>query len=339
MYNIALICDDNYIIPTLVTIRSIKRNRNSDSIYNIYVIVSHGADSIKAKLEKEKAENFCIFIRCFDDNFESINAEHLYVTQAALIKFCLADILDELDEVLYLDGDILVRQGMEKIFEFDITNVYAAVVKDMNIGMSDYAIKIGVSDYFNSGVMYLNLTKIRVDHIRERLFHIKKDEKSHRFMDQDCFNICFNDKIIFLPMIFNLICDLLNNFSIEEIYSYYGELKVSQADKLKEDAIIIHMAGTKKPWKNIDMEFFSEWFSYIEDSYELAFCLKNYEIKWSVMEDRGIRNEKAIGYINSDIHDLQNEILILNEKYMDLQNKKLPLLNKIKSKISNVIRR
>lgn len=304
MYNIALISDAKYIIPTIVTLRSLKKYRNMKCCYNIFVIISDNDDEMKIKLENESCKDFNVHIYMFDARFEDICTEHLYVSRAALIKFCLGDIFEEIDRILYLDGDILVRPGLEKIFEYDISDKYAAVVEDMNVGMGEHVKELGLKRYFNSGVMYLNLVKIREDDVKEKLFDYKKNETSHMFMDQDCFNRCFNEQVLFLPPEFNFLYDIISHFSIEEISDYYEQNK-DYIENLKSNAIVLHMAGTIKPWKDINTDVFVEWLSYINDFSEFSFCLNNYNQNWLQIEDRGERNERAIGFIKSDIARIQ----------------------------------
>ena len=50
MYDIAMICDRNYYIPTLVTIRSLKENRCKSYQYNVYIVIDFEDTQIEEKL-------------------------------------------------------------------------------------------------------------------------------------------------------------------------------------------------------------------------------------------------------------------------------------------------
>lgn len=306
MYDIALISDEHYIVPTLVTLRSIKINRISGQKYRVFVITNCDDKVIKDKIETEACEQFEVHVRKYDSHLIEIDANHLYVSKAALIKFCLGEIFSELNSILYLDGDILVRPGMEQIFSYHIENVYAAVVKDMNVGISQHSKDLGIENYFNSGVMFLNLKRMREDKLKEKLFAYKMSEEKHTFMDQDCFNVCFKNQVLYMPLKFNFIYDIVGKYTNEQILEYYDE-QGQNINNLEKEAIVFHMAGTVKPWKEINSIVFREWLSYIKDFLEFSFCMENFSKKNKEIEDRGRRNETAIGFINEDIKRVQDD--------------------------------
>lgn len=197
MYHIAMICDQKYYIPTLVTIRSLKKHCDKMQQYTIHVVVNFKNDEIIEKIKAEKDFGHVdIDIVYVSEKFDSIMTQHEYVSKSALLKFSLPQIFDQLDTILYMDGDILIRKGFENIFTYDIHDQYAAVVEDMNIDSREHPKEIGVDRYFNSGVMYLNLANLRQDNVTDKLLACKKAETSHMFMDQDCFNICFYQHVV-----------------------------------------------------------------------------------------------------------------------------------------------
>jgi lipopolysaccharide biosynthesis glycosyltransferase len=91
--------------------------------------------------------------------------------------------------------------------------------------------KIGYTsdDYFNAGVMYINLMRWREEKISERLMHIANKYKDDLlFWDQDVLNIAFEDSWEKLDFSFNA-------FNLEQKAS---------SDQYK----IIHYTGSSKPW-------------------------------------------------------------------------------------------
>ena len=72
---------------------------------------------------------------------------------------------------------------------------------EMYVKLHDDVILSG-SPYVNSGVMYMNLKKIRMDGMDKALLDYKM--KNHTFfVDQDAINMTFRGKILRLPIFYN----------------------------------------------------------------------------------------------------------------------------------------
>ena len=188
----------------------------------------------------------------------------MYVSAAALLKFDLADILTGLDRVLYLDSDILILEDLRELFWTDLTDVYAAVVRDMagTLGESHHK-KMGHDDYFNSGVMLLNLKRMREHKIPQALLENKIHEKWHSFMDQDVFNDTFAQEVRFLPPKYNLMASNLKigGFTADQFAGFY-RLPVDEAEEIIEHPHILHMTNYIKPWKSYAADHFELYHKY-----------------------------------------------------------------------------
>lgn len=106
---------------------------------------------------------------------------------AALLKFKIADLLKNELKALYIDGDIVVRCDLAEIFNTDISNHFAAVVPDTGSLYSNNPIVKKYKNYFNSGVMLLNLKELRNNAASEKLFKLKKESINESLMDQNIF--------------------------------------------------------------------------------------------------------------------------------------------------------
>ena len=140
---IAYITDDNYVMPTIVSITSAIMNKNESSIYKILIIgVSINNENKKSRFIKNNKSNkiieefisknindkIYIEILHFNQyyNFDNIN----YITSTAIFKFDIANILLDYDKVLYLDCDTIILKDLTELFEINLNDYYAAVVKD-----------------------------------------------------------------------------------------------------------------------------------------------------------------------------------------------------------------
>ena len=122
--DIAFIADDGYALPTGVAISSLYHHRNQSLDYHIHVISSGISKDNLDRLAALGCEGFEVEIidasgiGSYEDFGRMQYAQH--VSEAALYKFDLADIFPKLDKLLYLDGDILIRDSLEELFLTDI---------------------------------------------------------------------------------------------------------------------------------------------------------------------------------------------------------------------------
>lgn len=320
--NIVYICDENYAFTTLMSIRSLKAHRNKKYLYHVYIVTKdlsqQSMDKLKAESEKDR---FQIDVCINHLDFSEILSEHVYVTKAALIKFALPSIFDRFDKVLYVDGDTLFRDGFEEIFQTNIDAVYAAVVKDMSTYFEgNHLQELGLEQYFNSGVMYLNLEKMRCDQIEQKLLDYKKQEKNKpMFMDQDAFNVVFHENVVYVHPRFNFIYDVLRRYTAKQIADFY-HICESESAKLDQEACILHMAGGKKPWNNLESEQLDEWLNYIRYVKEVLRWGQNTYGKSIIGLRTDLNVVKAnVDHIQSELWQEQTDLKGCNERLQMIQ--------------------
>lgn len=332
---IAYICDESYVLATLISLRSLRKNRTENVHYLVHIILvdMNQDQNLQQLFQKEAVENeFCIVVHQSKVEHDDIFFQHSYVSKAALVKFQLPEILKNTAEVLYLDSDTLIRPGLEDICGIAVDQCYAAVVKDMSVSLGKHMQELGLNDYFNSGVMYMNLQKMRKDGIGKVLLDWKRNEKRHVFMDQDAFNVVLGRDVKFIHPKYNLIYDMFRKYTSSEIASFY-EIDQFAVAALNKTAAVLHMAGARKPWKEQESEQLVEWLAYIESFEEFAVCEKAYYNKNLAMDAELHREmherktgqcdleqklaammEQVDGNYRQVQHDLQRKILESEEK-------------------------
>ena len=60
--SLCFICDENYVLPTVVTITSVVFNKNHDDSYDIYVVANNLSDKSIGMLKKAETESVSIII-------------------------------------------------------------------------------------------------------------------------------------------------------------------------------------------------------------------------------------------------------------------------------------
>ena len=129
---IAYITDNNYIMPTIVSINSSIMNKNESSIYKILIIGVSINNENKKIIEEfiSKNINYKTYLNILHFNFDD---SHPYVTSAAIFKFDIANILSDYDKVLYIDCDTIILKDLTELFEINLNDYYVAVVKDFSL--------------------------------------------------------------------------------------------------------------------------------------------------------------------------------------------------------------
>lgn len=299
--SLVYICDENYVLPTCVSIQSLYENKKK-SKYEVYILGINLSEESKALIKNIKLRGVKIKLINFGNKYANVNANHSYVSKAALYKFDIPDILVKLKKVLYIDCDTLVMDDLSELFHTDISKVYAGVVKDFPAyyQAKDHE-RLGVDNYFNSGVMLLNLQKIRQDKVPQKLFDYKINKDSKKYMDQDCFNMIFGGNVKFLCLKNNYLtagCDLYNKEYPEEI-----------------EPVIIHFASLH-PWKNYLFRYAPEWDNYFKKSVCKDFKLERIN-EPEVVEEEIVEKENL----------LTKKKFIYKEKF---ENKRVIHIGKIK---------
>ncbi|CYU95869.1 glycosyltransferase family 8 protein [Streptococcus suis] len=236
--NLAFTVSDSYIDYMGTTLYSIMVHTRK-SLVSVYVLTSDISDYSRFKLQKleDRFHNLNIHILVVDaKQFEDLPLNRSHITRPEVyFRMAFASLLPDLDRILYLDSDILAQKDLQPLWETPLDGAYmAAVSEPPSEGGFDYRRSIGMTDptyYFNSGVLLMDLKKIREDKIESLLFecgHAIKDKI--RLQDQDIINVALEGKIKALDPIYN-----------------YGYME-RQANLRKEADIVLNHYSLEKPW-------------------------------------------------------------------------------------------
>ena len=120
---------------------------------------------------------------------------------------------NEIDKVIYLDADIIVNMNLKELYQIEIEDKYLAVVTSNSIAKKKHTHTsrnlcvmgfVEPDDYFNSGVLLMNLNILRGEkkRIMDGINFIGSDSRNTHF-DQDVLNYCFSNRTLKLPIRFN----------------------------------------------------------------------------------------------------------------------------------------
>ncbi|MFQ6577799.1 glycosyltransferase family 8 protein [Enterococcus casseliflavus] len=244
---IVFITDENYFKNMVIAIESILVN--TKSVVEFYIILDDDLNEqfIQYKnyfLEKFKFSSFNILDTANITKKNNFKAK-AHVSKAAFIKIYLPNLLQSLDKVIYLDSDLILLDDIEKLWDLDIQDFKIGAVWNPDYKDDNKYMEIPANtETFNSGVMILNLDKMRKDNSSEKLFDflVKKNHLT-RLNDQAAFNAIFYNDWMELPIEWNMQ------------YKFFTE-KASLYSKKKDEIVyalknvsIVHFTSNSKPWQ------------------------------------------------------------------------------------------
>lgn len=273
MKNIVFITDKGFYLPTVVAIKSfVETHKNKEDSYNVYCLYKGLEQTHKDTFLQMSTERIKVKLIDADEihgiqDVKRLKTHECSASPTALLKFELANIFEDLDQLLYMDGDIIVKDDISSLFDIDLKDNYVAAAYDTGIMYNKTVRAKGIEDYFNSGVMLLNLKKMREDNIREVLYNRKFASSDVSLMDQNVFNEVFSGKARIIPLKFNcqyislVRAKYFHNLQLEVINATYKENYRNWED-IEQEAIVVHYASFDKPWKYADVTGVELWDKY-----------------------------------------------------------------------------
>ena len=263
-YSIVLNSDENYIKYASVLITSIIYSTENTKCgnnrpYCFHILSDYISDSTQEKLQKLKNRLSKVYpleikIHLYDDtklkHLNALNENHLAYYRLLLAKFIKGR------KVLYLDVDMLVLKDLREIFNIDLEDKICGAVLDykanriLNPKNKELPVLKLSKDYFNSGLLLIDLEKWRAQNIESRLMEILDKYDCHEH-DQSTLNAILKNKVKILPLSWNTLVyyyanaktyDETKNFNL-----FYTRKALNQALK---DPHILHYYLNFKPWND-----------------------------------------------------------------------------------------
>ena len=178
-------------------------------------------------------------------------------TEAASLRLLLPELLPELDKILYLDCDIIVRQDLARLWEeIDLGDNYLGAVYEAAIeGQAERFRALGCdpAKYFNSGFLLMNLKQMREENVSEKLLEACRVPYLE-FPDQDALNQVCQDRVLPLSPLYNSIRTFFIPKYKPDFVRQYGE---ELWGKVQREATIHYTGG--KPWNLFTVQFDVWW--------------------------------------------------------------------------------
>lgn len=285
--HIVLSADKNYIMPTAVTMKSVCVN--NQEVHFHLIIDDSVTEAMKRQLsgvvsaEKQQTVSFYKVDKQIFASFPALGKVKTYISAATYYRLYLTELLPStVDRVIYLDGDIIVRDCLSELWEFSLNECPIAAVPDMAECQHDYH-RLGYEPdlgYFNAGVLLINLAYWREKGCLKHFMHIITEEAERiKLHDQDVLNITFAQTKQILPLGYNF----QNGFLFKKEYRECGDKydrDIEEYWNKKKKIVILHFTDTIKPWHLEDCNPYGyEFFKYYKmtpfGQKKLKHCGKN----------------------------------------------------------------
>ena len=248
--SIAYAPDDKYINQTVVSMKSALEHNEQ-----VEFIIMYSKLSAESMQKLGAVGGSLRLIKMDESQFADLTLSK-WVTVQAWFRIKLPDLCKDLDKVLYLDCDTLIRGNLDELFSLDLTNKYLAGVKDV-WGVSKYVKRLDMKSgvYVNSGMLLFNCDYCRKEHFFDKVVDFAKNNaKIIEFCDQDSINKVVDEyKLVVSPKY-----NLMDTWWRGGYYEFEGEEEAEYL-KAKENPVIAHLTGLKPAFKGCGNKFKDEW--------------------------------------------------------------------------------
>ena len=195
-------------------------------------------------------------------NEKNIPSIKICGTSAGTYRFFLPELLSEVNQVVSMGSDVIVKTDIKNILnivpsEYSIAGVIEPEWSVSGKRRIKYYNKIGIKPerYINIDFVILNLKKIREQKtLPNDALSFLKSHGEISYLEQDVFNKLYQDDLYPLPSKYNIFSSFTEQV-VDEVLSDEREKDVQ--------GYILHFAGRTKPWNRYNSKYDLEYWEYL----------------------------------------------------------------------------
>ncbi len=242
--NILVTLDANYIPYLNVMLYSFKKHHRD---FDIKLYILHSSLKEKDVSETRKIIDSLTLVNADDIALDNAPTTLRYPKEIYYRIFASRYLPESIDKVLYLDPDVIVNGRVDTLYNMDLsdyffaaashTGAFVRAINGIRLDMDENA------PYINSGVMLMNLKKLRAEQNYGDVFAFIDKYKSMLVLpDQDIISSLYGSKIFTV--------DTFRYNMTEKLFMLHSPFEKSLTlDWIRENTSIIHYCGRNKPWK------------------------------------------------------------------------------------------
>ncbi len=251
--NLFFTCDDAYVPFLAVTLQSIKENKTKGNVYKVKVLHANSISAqsqniINNEYNKDNIEiEFVDISATVSSVFNDLHTRDYY-SKSTYYRLFIPNLYPNLDKALYIDSDIVVLEDIANLYNIDLGDNLVGGVTDGIVAsfqeLKEYVTnRIGVDkwqDYFNAGVLPMNLKALREFNIEDKFIKLLGAVKFTVAQDQDYLNTLCKNRVKRID-------------GAWDVMPFYG------SELPREKLKLIHYNLAYKPWHH-DEIMYEEYF-------------------------------------------------------------------------------
>jgi len=205
--------DDNYAPLLYVALESIISQASPEYEYHFHILYENLSGENIAGFLGYNHGNVRVYVTDMAERIAA-HAQQMhtrdYYSKTTYFRVYIARMYPEYDKALYLDCDIALNGDISELYSYDIGDNYVGGITCETVDTSDvfthYAenyLGCRLPDYFNAGVMVMNLKALRGIDFERRFFDIMSKITFEVAQDQDYFNVLCKGHVMFIPIKWN----------------------------------------------------------------------------------------------------------------------------------------
>ena len=311
--------DDNYVPCFCVAMQSLVEHTSPENYYKIHILHKTLTNENKEIIKSYETENISVEFCSLEGIVKKIDSAlklrlRDYYSDTIYYRLFIQLLYPHYDKAIYLDADMIIQTDIAELYNMNIGDNLLATVRDEVVNgnetfkeYSKVALGLDPEDYFNSGMLLMNLKGMREISIEEKfLYMLTKYNLDTIAPDQDYLNILCKGRTYKLPEIWDKMPDFENKYKDNELK-------------------IIHYNMFRKPWHYEDVPHSNVFWKYAKKTqfYDvLQKELKAYTKKQKEDDLKGaVKLEaQAQGIIDEDLH-MQDIVADLDKRFANLKFK------------------
>ena len=264
--------DDAYAMPLAVTLKSACRNLAEGYRIRLFLLSGGISDKNFAMIEST-LKNESIDINVIEPDLAAVSdlgVSH-HISRTAYFRLLTAELIpDGVEKVIYLDSDLFIKENVVYLWDLPLGDQYCLAAVDVACPYIDaragcrnfrlanpYMASLrpirnfrslglnGCSEYFNSGVMVLNLKQWRRENVAERLLKTLRDNAKYVWCwDQYALNVVFHSNWGRFNPRWNQ-----GAHAFEYPAADHAPIAWEEWTELRTNPAIVHFTTEFKPWQ------------------------------------------------------------------------------------------
>ena len=298
--------DDQYAPYLSCAITSIIQNSSKKYQYKIFILHDGLNDENIARLSKLKCDGYDIIFKEMKDGMELITdrVENRlrcdYFTLTIYFRLFIADMFPEYDKGVYIDSDVVVPGDISELYNHNLEENLIGASTDNSIQdipeLTKYveeAIGVNRLEYINSGVLVMNLKKMRETEFSKKFLTLLNTYHFDSIApDQDYLNAMCNGKILYLN---------------EE-----WDAMPTEGKKELKNPKLIHYNLFQKPWCYDNIQYEDIFWEYAKKT-EYYKDIVNFKNNYS--DDKKKSDKECLGVLVSKGNELSNNDITFKKMF------------------------